>query len=91
MSTKVDEYLERRHQARDADLAEWESDAVFLELAAVTWPEDFDKACRPGYPAQSSRDRLRLRWQGYRAIERAKEQVLALRLACRNMLEKLDL
>lgn len=87
---KVDEYLKKRHLAREADLAEWESDTVFLELAAVTWPDDFDKACRAGYQAQSSRDRLRLRWQGYRAIERAKEQVIALELACRNMREKLD-
>jgi hypothetical protein len=89
MSTKTEEYLERRHAAREADLAEWESDAVFLELAAVTWPDDFDKACKPGYRAQSARDRLRLRWQGYRAIERAKEQVEGLGVACRNMLEKL--
>ena len=46
----------------------WYLDEEFCKVAQVTWPEDYDRATRPpgARLRRQARQRLRLRWQGYR-------------------------
>lgn len=81
-------YGERRLHVR-ADLAEWEQDETFVELALSLWPLDMEMA-RSGRFQASAAQRLRLRWEGYRAITNARDQVLALQTTCTAVLASLN-
>lgn len=68
-------YLWRRQQAGQLAFADWEEDEAFTKLAMVTWPTEME-ACVKG--RESNRSRMRLRYDGYRLIKNAKQQVEAL-------------
>lgn len=77
-------YLHRRQTSGRRALADWEKDDAFTKLAIVTWPTEME-ACING--RESNRSRMRLRYDGYRLLKNAKQQVEALHEAAAKALE----
>ena len=74
-------YVIRRENAKlrgSSELSPWETDEDFMVLALVLWPVDMEAAADPHYIGQTSRMRLRLRWEGFRAGADAEMRLEAL-------------
>ncbi len=71
-------YAVRRGLVPDPELASWEHDAVFMSLALTLWPVDMEAAAHCGFPADTARMRLRLRWEGFRAAADVQQRLEAL-------------
>ncbi len=62
------EHRQQNAQLRGgSELSPWEEDEVFMALAISLWPVDMEAGADPHYVGQTSRMRLRLRWEGFRA------------------------
>ena len=74
-------YRQRNPSARNLGeggaLAPWEEDRVFMELALTLWSVDMEGAT-DRYAGETSRMRLRLRWEGFRAAADAERMLEAL-------------
>jgi len=77
-------YLHRRQVSGRRALADWEKDDTFTKLAMATWPTEME-ACING--RESNRSRMRLRYEGYRLLKNAKQQVKALHKASAEALD----
>jgi hypothetical protein len=71
-------YATRRGMANAGERATWEDDKVFMTLALTLWPVDMESAAHGGYNGDTSRMRLRLRWEGFRALADVRQQMEAL-------------
>lgn len=78
LGARLEDLYDRRRSAAgiNAELAPWERDRTFMALALALWPTDVEASTEPYQ--QTSRQRLRLRWEGFRAIADAEVQLLAL-------------
>ena len=77
-------YLWRCQQEGRLLLAAWEKDDAFTKLAMVMYPTEME-ACVGG--RESNRSRMRLRYDGYRMLKNAKQQVEALQAAASEALK----
>jgi hypothetical protein len=75
---QLERYLSCRRDEHNPPLAAWERDEAFLALALALWPDDCEGA---SIGRESNRQRLRLRYEGFRALARARETVEKLREA----------
>lgn len=81
---ELERYLAWRREAEHPPLAAWERDKAFLALAVTLWPDDAEGSA---LGRESNRQRMRLRYEGYRALVDAKGQIQALRDAAATALE----
>lgn len=81
----LEEYLARvRRFQKNRFMADWERDTAFMALALTLWPDDCEASAMG---RDSNRSRMRLRYQGYKALANAKEQVQALQHAAQAALD----
>ncbi len=71
-------YAVRRGLVDEGEKATWENDKVFMALALTLWSVDMEAAAHGGYGGDSSRMRLRLRWEGFRAAVDVQQRLEAL-------------
>ncbi len=70
-------YAVRRGLVDEGERASWETDKIFMALALTLWPVDMEAAAHGGYGGDTSRMRLRLRWEGFRAGADAQQRLEA--------------
>ncbi len=71
-------YAVRRGLVDEGEQAGWENDKVFMALALTLWPVDMEAAAHGGFGGDTSRMRLRLRWEGFRSAVDAQQRLEAL-------------
>jgi hypothetical protein len=90
----LEERLERWYSDRTTNqatlLADWERDRAFLAIAVTQYPADIELARLTSYKAQSARQRLRLRWEGFHLMRNARQQMQALADASQILMAELD-
>jgi hypothetical protein len=82
---QLERYLSCRRSEHNPPLAAWERDEAFLVVALALWPDDCEGAA---IGRESNRQRLRLRYEGFRALARSRELVAALRDAADDALKR---
>lgn len=87
---RLEGWLLDRQRHSGTPLADWEQDHAFLALATAEYPLDMEMARMETYKAQSARQRLRLRWEGYRLVLGARQKIEALHAAAGLALESLS-
>jgi trimethylamine:corrinoid methyltransferase-like protein len=80
----LEEYLARRRRYHASAMAEWERDEAFVALAMTQWSADMEASA---LGRSSNRSRMRLRYEGYKLLSNAKQQVEALQRAANQALE----
>jgi hypothetical protein len=75
--------------------ASWERDTAFMAVAAVAWAEDFAEATRASRDSgtnynqrSAARNRMSLRWQGYRHVEQVEAKLTTMKRAVDSMVDK---
>ena len=90
LAVALEDYYRRRRSVSDAALADWERDEAFMALAHALWPVDCEGAKQGGYPAQSARQRLRMRHEGFSALTQARVCIEAFAVAAQAALGALS-
>lgn len=90
IAARLEKWLTDRQKHSGTPLADWEQDEAYLALVAVEYPLDMELARMETYKAQSARQRLRLRYEGYLLLRDARRKIEALRAAAEVALDSLD-
>jgi hypothetical protein len=80
----LEEYLARRRRYHITAMAEWERDEAFVALAMTQWPSDMEGSA---LGRGSNRSRMRLRYEGFKMLSNAKQQVESLQRAAQVALD----